>query len=540
MQLNQIDMTTASEAPFYASRRGAPRITIDALFAGAVAANRDRPFVTDEERSFTYGEFEALVDSAARGLMAIGVRPGDRVALWMSNIWEWIATQFAVTRAGAVLCPLNTRLRTDDLSHILGNCGASVIVTQASSGGYSYLATLEEIMKRGELPALRHVVVCRGDGGSNGSHIGWSDLLVRGQASGQAPSPATDAGLLAYILYTSGTTSYPKGVMLSHANLNNAVNLATDLLPHDCIFLGYPLFAITGCHNAVLASLVVGGTIVLQERFDPAGAIAQIERNRCTVFAGIVYLIKEIIAAPEFQPERTKTLRLANIFPRRPEHVPALRRLGVESVANGYGMTETSGPFTYGIGFDPKVIASEGKPWPDNELRLVGEDGSDQPVGEIGTIHVRGNQVMMGYFGRPDATAASLSPDGWFNTGDVGRLDENGLLTWIGRNSDIYKCTGFNVASLEVEEFLRQHPDIQEIAIAGVPDPSKGEVGAAFIVTRSGDELPLQDLVAFCSGRIASYKIPGHALTLPELPKTASGKVRKVELVATHFKDRDA
>jgi len=525
--------------PRYASLRGSSKMTIDALLGSAVGRYPDHPFVVDEERRFTYAEFDAEIDRAARGLMALGVKPGDRVALWMSNIWEWICTQFAVTRAGAVLCPLNTRLRTDDLSHILANSGASVVVTQPRSGDYSYIDTLAQIIQRGDLPALRHVVVARSAGPMTGSYVSWDDLIRKGKHHSQAPSPATDPALMAYILYTSGTTSYPKGVMLSHCNLNNAVNLATDLRQHDCIFLCFPLFAITGCHNAVLASLVVGGTIVLQERFEPEGALAQIQRNGCTVFAGIFYIIKEIVASPAFSPERVKSLRLANIFPRRPEHVPTLRRLGVQSVANGYGMTETCGPFTYGMGFAPEIVASEGYPWPDNELRIVGEDGRDQPPGEIGTIHVRGNQVMMGYFNRPDATSASLSEDGWFNTGDVGRVDENGLLTWVGRNSDIYKCTGFNVASLEVEEFLRQHSDIVEVAIAGVPDASKGEVGAAFVVTKSGAALSLAEIVAFCNGRIASYKIPGHAITLPSLPKTASGKIRKLELVDTYFKDRN-
>src|SRR5690606_23298882 len=204
---------------------------------------------------------------------------------------------------------------TDDLAHILADCGAAVVVTQATSGDYSYVATLTRIMERGDLPTLRHVVVCRAEGTQNDPFISWDDLMARGKASTEVPRPASDVGLMAYILYTSGTTSYPKGVMLSHANLNNAVNLASDLRAHDRIFLCYPLFAITGCHNAVLASLVVGGAIVLQERFDPAGAIEQIERHACTVFAGIVYIINEIIASPSFSPERVQTLRLANIFP---------------------------------------------------------------------------------------------------------------------------------------------------------------------------------------------------------------------------------
>src|SRR5690606_14204861 len=163
--------------------------------------------------------------------------------------------------------------RTDDLAHILANCGATVVVTQATSGGYSYLETLARIMEQKSAPALRHVVVCRSSESLAAPCLSWEALLERGRAGTAAPAPATDVGLMANSLYSSGTTSYPKGVMLSHANLNNAVNLASNLKAHDVTFLSYPLFAITGCHNAVLASLVVGGSLVLQERFEPAGAI---------------------------------------------------------------------------------------------------------------------------------------------------------------------------------------------------------------------------------------------------------------------------
>jgi fatty-acyl-CoA synthase len=505
--------------------------TIDSMFARAVQRWPQRPFVIAEGRTISYAEMDRLVDRAARGLMALGVQPGDRVALWMSNIWEWAVMQFAITRMGAVLTPINTRLRIEDLRHTLSDSGARVLVTQARGQEFSYLDTIRAILRdKASVPALQHVVVARPDGPLEEPFVSWQSFEAN--ASANAPQPARDAKHLAYILYTAGTTSLPKGVMLSHANLNNCFNLAGDLEDGDIAFNAYPMFAITGCHNTVLALVLKGGGVVLQERFDAAEAVELIERHRCTVIAGIVYVLADIANAPGFAPQRVSSLRLAMIFPRRPEHLPVLNKLGLKKAGTGYGMTETGAHATYVSSLDPAEMTSDGRHWPVNEVKIVRADGSQAAPDEEGDIRVRGRQVMMGYFNRPDATAQALDAEGWLHTGDVGRMDSEGRLTWIGRRSDVYKCSGFNVASLEVEAFLTRHPGIAEVAVLGVPDPSKGEIGAAFLVVRDGARLDLPAIREFCSGQIASYKIPGHVFVWQQLPKTASGKVRKVELKA--------
>lgn len=511
--------------------------TIDRIFSRAVESWPDRTFIVADGRAITYGEMSERVDQVAQGLLALGVGPGDRVALWMSNVWEWVAIQFAVTRIGAVLTPLNTRLRVEDLRHTLSDSGAAVLLTQAGAPGFSYVEVIREILQdAASVPALRHVVVAGFSAPIDRPFLAWGDFLARGVADHQALAPATDPDALAYILYTSGTTSRPKGVMLSHANLNNALRMAHDLRDGDCTFLIYPLFAITGCHNAMLPTCLVGGSIVLQERFDAAEALDLIERHRCTVIGCIIYILDELLKAPGFAPGRVSSLRLANVFPRRPYHRELLLKFGIEAAATGYGMTETSGPAVYAVDLDPESMLGEGVAWDDVQVRVVLADGSDAPPGVEGQIIVKGRQVMLGYFNLPGATAGTIDGDGWLHTGDVGFFDDRKRLTWLGRNSDMYKCSGFNVASQEVEAFLGRHPGVSEVAVLGVPDFSKGEVGAAFIVTRPDAAIDHATIAKFCAGKIASYKIPGHVFVCDDLPKTASGKVRKVELKAIFMK----
>jgi acyl-CoA synthetase (AMP-forming)/AMP-acid ligase II len=507
--------------------------TVDQMFSRAVDRWPQRPFVIADGKRISYGEMEALVNQAAHGLQALGVRPGDRIAVWMSNIWEWVVIQFATTRIGAVLTPLNTRLRVEDLRHTLRDSGATVLVTQGAAHEFSYVDVVRTILKNPEtVPALRHVIVARPEPGIKAPFLAWQDFITGGRSEMRPFRPATNPKDLAYILYTSGTTSLPKGVMLSHASLNNALNLAHDLRDGDITFLIYPMFAITGCHNAMLPLILVGGCVVLQERFDAAEAIDLIEQYRCTVLGCIVYVLEDLAKARGFAPQRVATLRLANIFPRRPQHLEILRKFGFQSAITGYGMTETCGPVTYMSNMDPATMNCEGKPWGGNEVRVIGPDGKDAPPNVEGEILVRGRQVMLGYFGLPDATAKAIDKEGWLHTGDVGRFDEQGFFTWLGRYTDMYKCSGFNVASQEVEAFLVRHPAVAEVAVLGVPDKAKGEVGAAFLVTKPGMTLSLDEVRRFCAGQIASYKIPGHVFVRPELPKTASGKVRKVELKA--------
>ena len=507
--------------------------TVDAILAAAAMQWPDRPFIVFEEMSWNFQEVDVLADRVARGLIALGVRSGDRVALWMSNRPEWVMAQFGASRMGAVLVPVNTRLRHDDLAHTLRDAGARVVVTQGDTEEFSYRQVIESV--RDDCPSLERIVLA-GDGGpADGAFLSWDTFLAQGDNVPGAPEPETDLDAMAYILYTSGTTGLPKGVMLSHRNLNNAFNLAGQMGDAEVFFMGYPLFTITGCHNTILASAIAGTTVVLQERFEAGAAIDLIERHRCTLFGGHLTVVEQVIKHPAFTPQRVASLRGGRIFPRRPHNIPTLKALGVDYAASGYGLTETSGPLVNNIGIDEKTLSTEGHPWPGVEIDIRDEHGKPVPTGEQGIIHGRSPQVMLGYFNNPEATAKTLIGDGWIKTGDLGRLDEDGNLSFISRYDDVFKCAGFNVAEEEVEIFLSAHPDIEHVAVAGVSDAAKGQVGAAFVIPKAGRSVDLDDLRAFCADRVASYKVPGHVIQLTEFPRTAMGKVQKVVLKRTHF-----
>ena len=511
--------------------------TIDPILTVAAEQWPDRPFIIFEGRNHTYRTISECADQLARGLMALGVEPGDRVALWMSNRVEWIIAQFAVTRLGGVLVPLNTRLRSVDIAHMLRDSGSVALITQHRADGFAYIDVISEVLAEGDCPALRHVVVAAADVELEPPFIPWNKVVRDDCGATTLPEPETDAQALAYILYTSGTTGLPKGVMLSHRNLNNCFNLAGQMREGDLFFLAYPLFAITGCHNTVLATALVGGTIVLQERFEPDEAVSLIEQHRCQWFGGHITAVEQLVTCRAFTPERVASLRSGRIFPRRPQHLEILRKLGLKTAMSGFGLTESSGPLVNNSGMDPETVATEGQPWPGNEIEIRDPNGNVLPAGEEGIIFARSPQVMLGYFNNPEATAQTLVEDGWLRTGDMGRLDGDGNLIFISRYDDVYKCMGFNVAGDEVEAFLGGHPDIADVAVIGVPDASKGAVGAAFVIPKSGVDVSLADIVNFCKGRIASYKTPGHVICVPEFPRTAMGKVRKRELRSAHFSD---
>lgn len=510
--------------------------TIDSILVRRAARCPDAPFLHFEGACWTFQEVDTAVNRTAIALLELGVKPGERIALWMSNCPEWVIAQFAATRLGAILVPLNTRLRRDDLAYALSDCGARAVFTQANSAGFSYVELLQDILDANLCPELRHIVIAKEDGVDlTPPMMGWRALQEIGANSAMQPCPADQPSDLAYIAYTSGTTSAPKGAMLSHTNLNNAYNIAEVYFEGDTVFVTFPLFAVTGCHNTVLAAVIAGVSLVLQERFDPIEALTLIEKHKCTVFNGMIHSLKEVGAALDVNSKQIKTLRHANVFPRGLENQPLFAKFKFATAGTGYGMTETSGPVTHAIDPIDNFSPGAGMPWAGNVVRVVGADGNDVEPGEVGVILVRSSQVMLGYYNKPEATEKAISTDGWLNTGDMGFLTEEGVLSWIGRNDDVYKTSGFNVSGMEVEAFLAGHPKLADVAVVGVPDDKKGAAGAAFVIPKPGEEITMGDIEVFCRGRIASHKIPSHVISVSSFPCTTNGKVRKLQLRAEHF-----
>lgn len=498
-------------------------VLLTELLRSVVDSHGERPFIFDGERTVTYAEFWDTALHVARCLRTAGVEPGDRVALWLSNRLEWIVSQFAVTFAGGVLVALNTRLRAEDLAHALDDCGAKLLITQARSGGHDFAGLLAGILDRTQ---LRTVVLVDAEGTAlPAGHLTWEALVA--EPGDQYDIPQTALDDIAYLLYTSGTTSRPKGVMLTHRSLNNSRNVARRLRDGEVTFVGFPLFALTGCQNAVLAAVACGGAVIVRESFDGAAALRDIQRHGATHYAGPAPLVEALAEAlPQGAPP---VLESASVMPYSVQQAPTWKRLGLRWVATGYGMTESGGPATIAEIEVGQQAHSNGRPFPGNRVRIVDESGQVLGPDQVGHVLLYTPHRMLGYWRQPEATAGVLHQDGWLRTGDIGTMSSAGDFTWVGRDKDVYKSSGFIVASQEVESFLSQHPDVDQVAVVPMPDPLKGEVGWAFVVLAPGvDEVP--DLRAFCRQRIASYKTPARVVTVESLPLTATGKVRKTEL----------
>ena len=517
--------------------------TLGALPARAARRWGEREALCFRGRRWTFAQVEAGVEQAARGLLSLGVRPGDKVALWLLNRPEWIEIAFAVMRIGAVLVPVNTRLRTDDVAYILEQSTATTVILAERSGPIDYLAMVRELVpvdgRASRLPQLRSVVVL-GDECPPGT-VAWADLLERAAAVAPAalaaPAQAVDPEDLAFLMYTSGTTGFPKGVMHSHRMIRNVTDRAFRLAitEHDAIMMYLPLFHLFAFSEGMLTSMVSGARQVLTEGFDPDESLALIESERATVLHGFDTHYKELIEAHGRKARDVSAVRTGIFAAGMASSTPVARRARAlfGPLVSGYGMSE------FGVGVaigsldstEEQSCEASGYPAPGYEIRIVDPaTARDQPTGVAGEIWVRGYTVTRGYYDKPEASAAAIDAEGWMHTGDMGLLRADGHLRFVGRYKDMLKIGGENVDPMEVEAYLMGHPAINLAAVVGVPDARLTEVGVAFVRCEPGQQVTAAEVVAYCRGRIASFKIPRHVLLVDDFPMTSSGKIQKVKL----------
>ncbi|HEY2510912.1 MAG TPA: FadD3 family acyl-CoA ligase [Polyangiaceae bacterium] len=516
--------------------------TLPGLVAVAAARYGERIAIEDGSISISYQGLLDAARRAARGLLALGIAHGDRVAIWAPNRWEWIVAALGIHLAGGVLVPLNTRYKGGEAAWILGKSGARAIFVVGRFLGNDYLAMLE----REDLPALTaRIVWDEADGAAiPAGAMGWNAFLGGGErVTGELQRVRENAVRptdLSDLLFTSGTTGKPKGVMCTHAQTLRAFRSWADLAglrAGDRYLVVPPFFHSFGYKAGWVASLMMGATILPQPVFDGDAVLARIARDRVSVLPGPPTLYQSMLSALDAgRAPDLSSLRLAvtgaAVIP-----VQLIQRMresiGFETVLTAYGLTEGTGVSTMcRRDDDAETIArTSGRAIPGVRVRIVGVEGEELPPGVPGEIQVSGYTVTKGYEGSPEDTAAAMDGE-WLRTGDIGTLDARGNLAITDRLKDMFIVGGFNAYPAEIEQVLTTHESIAQVAVVGLPDERLGEVGMAFVVPRPGRTVDEAELVAWSRERMANYKVPRRVAVVDKLPTNASGKVLKHELRA--------
>ncbi len=506
-----------------------------------------------ERRRWSFSEFRDEVDRVARALISLGVQPGDKVSLWMPNRAEWLFLFGAVAKIGAVLVPINTRFRTTDMEYLVNHSDSTTLILMDRSGPVDYLDMLREVapeidtgdataLRPAAFPALRNVVVI-GDDKPSGV-IDWDAMLAGADEVPLDELKQRDAAVSPddtfLLMYTSGTTGFPKGVMHCHNPIRTITDAANRMAvsPRDVILMYLPLFHCFGLYEGPLMSWVTGARIVLTTMFDAGEVLGLLESERATVLNGFDTHFFDLTHHPDVDRIDRSSLRTILLAVGMASSEPTAR-LTQEKLCpslSAWGMTEV------GVGAtrtfldapeDDRCIES-GHPLPGYEFKVIDPDtGETQSPSTIGELCVRGYALMQGYYKRPEATAEAIDNDGWFHTGDVATMRDDGSIRFMGRYKDLLKVGGENVDPTEVEAFLLEHPAVNKVQVIGVPDPRLTEVACACVVVEPGQAITDADLDGFCRGKMASFKIPRHLVVMDDYPMTSSGKVQKYLLRQT-------
>ena len=524
--------------------------TLGQLLDAAAARFGTREALVFEDRRWTWQAFKQETDAVAKGLMGIGVEPGERVALWMTNRPEWLWVMFALGKIGACIVPLNTRYRTDDVAYTVTQSRSATLITLDRSGPVDYQGMLMDSMPsvRQNLdrtlsvehyPDLKRLVVL-GERRLDHAHT-WDALLVAGHAVSDAALAARTAAVdpddLMVIAYTSGTTGHPKGVMHSHAPIRSVQERA-QLLGQTMaeIHMNYlPLFHIYAYSEIAMICALTGAKQILLDVFDAESALDLAEREKATFLHGFETHWADLLAAQARKP-RKLSVRMGTLPAGQESTIPIA--LKVQDVfcptISGFGMSEV---WAYVACNNPshtreqRVYAS-GYPMNDYEFKVIDPaTGREQPPGTQGELLIKGYAIMKGYWDKPEATAQTLV-DGWVHSGDTAYIREDGHLVFMGRAKDMLKVGGENVSPAEIEGYLRGMAEVQDAAVVAYPDPRLTEVPVAFIILKAGQQISGETLIERMKGRIASFKIPRHVVFVDGFPMTSSGKIRKIELRA--------
>jgi fatty-acyl-CoA synthase len=485
-------------------------------------------------RRYTYAEFDEAVNQVARGLMAIGLGPGDRVGIWSPNNAEWVLIQYATAKAGVILVNINPAYRTSELAYALRQSGCRMLVSAQAFKTSDYRAMIDEV--RPDLPALERTLFL--------GSPDWDDLLQAAASVSTEQLRQRMAGLgfddPINIQYTSGTTGFPKGATLSHHNiLNNGffVGEACRYTEADSVCIPVPFYHCFGMVLGNLACTTHGAAMVIPEAaFEPKSVLETVAAERCTSLYGVPTMFIAELDHPEFDRYDLSSLR-TGIMAGSPCPVEVMKqvvsRMHMEEVTICYGMTETSPVSTQTVPEDSLEhrVSTVGRVHPHVEIRIVDpESGRTLPRGEPGELCTRGYSVMTGYWDDPERTAEAVDAARWMHTGDLATMDGDGYLNIVGRIKDMIIRGGENIYPREIEEFLYGHPDVSDVQVIGVPDVKYGEELMAWVKVREGATLTEEALKEFCRGKIAHYKVPRYVKFTDEFPMTVTGKIQKFKM----------
>ncbi|HSB61624.1 MAG TPA: AMP-binding protein, partial [Vicinamibacteria bacterium] len=527
--------------------------TLGALVDELAARQPQADAVVFRDRRLSYAAWRARAEDLARALLVAGVARGERVALLLPNRPEWLVAAVAVAKVGGVVTPLSTFSTARELGWALEHSGACVLLTAAGFRGRDYLAALRELCpelaagapgeaRPARFPRLR-AVVCVDERGGDGVFSLGAFLALGGRLGPGAVAAAQQAVTprdLCYLLYTSGSTATPKGVTLAHGGvLENGFDIGErqHLTAADRLWLAVPLFWSFGSANALPAILTHGGTVVLQESFEAGEALELLERERCSVYYGMAHMARAMLEHPDRARRRLDAMRTGLTIGLPDDLAMTMEAVAVPELCNVYGATETYGNCAVTDAHDPRPLrlTTQGLPLPGMTIRVVDPE-SRRPLssGEVGELCVRGH-VTPGYHRAPELDRAAFDAEGFFLTGDLGQIGADGRLRFHGRLKELIKTGGINVAPLEVEQVLREHPAVAEAWVVGLPDRDRDEVVAAAVTLGPGATANAADLTAFCRARLSSYKVPGRLAVLraEDVPRTPTGKVHKPGLRET-------
>jgi fatty-acyl-CoA synthase len=528
--------------------------TIGVHFERAVARwpQRDALIVRHQAVRWTYAELKRRVDALARGLLSLGLEPGDRVGIWSPNNSEWLTTQLATAKAGLILVNINPAYRMAELEYAINKVGCKALISAASFKSSDYAGMLRQLAPEIErsapgqldskrLPSLRTPILIGNQGTQRQpGFMPYDDLLDRGGAAEDARLATLQAQIQfddpINIQFTSGTTGAPKGATLTHHNiLNNGffIGEAQRLSDRDRVCIPVPLYHCFGMVLGNMACITHGAAMVYpSEGFEPLATLQTVQDERCTALYGVPTMFIAELALPEFESFDLKSLR-TGIMAGSPCPIEVMRRcireMHMSEVTIAYGMTETS-PVSFQTSNDDPIerrVATVGRIHPHVEVKIVDPSGRIVPPNTPGELCTRGYSVMRGYWGDPDRTAEAIDSARWMHTGDLATLDEEGYCNIVGRLKDMVIRGGENIYPREIEEFLFRHPKVEAVQVVGVPDAKYGEELCAWVKLKAGAQATDEELRSYCRDQIAHYKIPRHIRFVDSFPMTVTGKVQK-------------